>query len=197
MSEKKIKWIAITGTMACGKSTLIQFLKEMNYPIYDADQLSFELSLPNQIGYIQIVNQFGTDYLKEDLSLDRKKLAQNIFQDEKEKQKLEGILHPLIREKLLELKKKNQQISFVEVPLLFECGWEKDFDECWLITCSVETSKKRCMENRAMSEEEIMQRIAHQLSNEEKRKKADFVIENDGTFDQLKEKLLERLKQYE
>ena len=197
VSEKKIRWIAITGTMASGKSAVLQLLKQLGYPTVDADAISFQLMQKGEEGYRQSVACFGKDILEEDGSINRRKLASIIFQNNEKKQKLESILHPLIRAQLLAMKKQNKEISFAEVPLLFEAGWEKDFDECWLITCSLETCIQRCMEERKMEKQEILERIQAQMSVEEKKSKADVVIENDHDLNELEYKLKERLKQYE
>lgn len=170
MPEKKIRWIALTGTMASGKSTVLSLLKKAGYPVYSADEISRQLTQINQQGYQAIVLAFGKEMLSEDQTLDRVKLADIVFHDEAKRKQLEAILHPLIRHQIQEAKQQNQTISFVEVPLLFECGWEKDFDESWLVTCSQETCIKRCMENRKMSRQAILDRIRTQMSVEEKEK---------------------------
>ena len=193
-SEKKT-WIAITGTMASGKSTVLKYLKQLGYLTYDCDAINTSLQQVNQIGYIQIINSFGNDILDESKNIDRKKLASIIFSDMNKKVMLEKIMHPLILNELNEIKKNTQGLRFVEVPLLYELGWEKYFDEDWLVVSESSKLIERCIRDRNMNVTQINQRLKTQMSAEEKMKRASIIIHNDSTIDELYkniDKLIER-----
>ena len=103
-------------------------------------------------------------------------------------------MHPLILEKIYEIRDKHPFV-FIEVPLLYELGWEKYFDEDWLITCDESLCIERCIQNRNMTKEEVQARLNHQMSKESKMKKAKIVIENNGNIQELQKRidlLLER-----
>lgn len=192
-TEKKT-WIAISGTMASGKSSVLAYLKSLGYPTIDCDSINTNLQKKGEKGYLEILNQFGYDILDENEEIDRKKLAAIIFSNEKKKQQLENILHPLILEKCYEFKEKTNGLMFVEVPLLYELGWEKFFDEHWLITCSLKTCYKRCLKYRNMTKEQVSERINQQMDNELKKKKASVIIYNDTSLDDLYKKIDELLE---
>ena len=105
-SEKKT-WIAITGTMASGKSTVLRYLKSLGYDTYDCDSINFDLQQINQKGYIEIVNAFGDNILDEYKNIDRKKLASIIFSNEEEKKTITEI----ICERVTFLSKRNAEIN--------------------------------------------------------------------------------------
>lgn len=193
--SKKKTWIAITGTMASGKSTVLKYLKQCGYDTYDCDSINFDLQQINQKGYIEIVNTFGNNILDENKNIDRKKLASIIFSNELEKQKLEQIMHPLILEKLNDIRSNIQDLTFVEVPLLYELNWQKYFDEDWLVISEHSKLIERCIRDRNMKLNQIEERIKTQMNVEEKIKKAKVIIKNDSTlFDLYKQidQLIER-----
>lgn len=192
-SEKKA-WIAITGTMASGKSTVLKYLKQLGYDTYDCDTINFDLQQINQKGYIEIVNTFGINILDENKNIDRKKLASIIFSNELEKQKLEQIMHPLILEKLNEIKNNIQKLTFIEVPLLYELNWQKYFDEDWLVISDKSKLIERCIQNRNMNINQIEERIKTQMSVEEKIKRAKIIINNDSTLENLYKQINELIE---
>ena len=192
-NEKKT-CIAISGTMASGKSTVLSYLNQLGYPTINCDIINAQLQRVNEKGYLKIVESFGQDILNDNKEIDRKKLANKIFHNVEKKKVLESIMHPLILEEIFKMKEKYSYL-FVEVPLLYELGWEKYFDEDWLITCDESLCIERCIQNRNMTKEEVQARLNHQMSKESKMKKAKIVIENDGNIQELQKRidlLLER-----
>ena len=186
--------IAISGTMASGKSTVLSYLNRLGYPTYNCDIINAQLQEVNEIGYLKIVESFGEDILNDNKEINRKKLASIIFNDIEKKKILESIMHPLILKKIYEIRDKHP-FAFIEVPLLYELGWEKYFDEDWLITCDESLCIERCIQNRNMTKEEVQARLNHQMSKESKMKKAKIVIENNGNIQELQKRidlLLER-----
>ena len=192
-NEKKT-CIAISGTMASGKSTVLSYLNRLGYPTYNCDIINAQLQEVNEIGYLKIVESFKEDILNDNKEINRKKLASIIFNDIEKKKILESIMHPLILEKIYEIRNQNPFV-FIEVPLLYELGWEIYFDEDWLITCDESLCIERCIQNRNMTKEEVQARLNHQMSKESKMKKAKIVIENNGNIQELQKRidlLLER-----
>ncbi len=192
-NEKKT-CIAISGTMASGKSTVLSYLNQLGYPTYNCDIINAQLQEVNEKGYLKIVESFGEDILNDNKEINRKKLASIIFNDIEKKKILESIMHPLILEKIYEIRDKHTFV-FIEVPLLYELGWEKYFDEDWLITCDESLCIERCIQNRNMTKEEVQARLNHQMSKESKMQKAKIVIENNGNIQELQKRidlLLER-----
>lgn len=192
--EKKKTWIALSGNIASGKSSVLAYLKTKGYECYDCDQINAQLQQIHMEGYNQIVNWFGLDILNQDLSLNKRKIAELVFMDEGKRKQLEAIMHPLILEKLMEIKKQSQGVVFVEVPLLFELGWQKYFDETWLIISESKTLLERCMEKRNMSKKAFMMRYQAQMSVEEKIRSADVVIENNTDLISLYKRVDDVLK---
>ena len=193
-NEKKT-CIAISGTMASGKSTVLSYLNQLGYPTINCDIINAQLQKRDEKGYLKIVESFTEDILDDNKEINRKKLASIIFSDTYKKELLESIMHPFILERINEMKEK-YSLLFVEVPLLYELGWEKYFDEDWLITCDESLCYERCMRDRNMSYEEVKARLDHQMSREEKIKKAKVVIENNTNRNELYKKidlLLERI----
>ena len=192
-SQKKT-WIAITGTMASGKSTVLKYLKDLGYPTIDCDSINFDLQQKNQKGYLQIVDTFGKEILDEHDEINRKQLAHIIFSNSENKEKLEKIMHPLILERLDEIKEKHQKMTFIEVPLLYELGWEQYFDEDWLVVSENAKLIERCIENRQMNVDQINERIKHQMKAEDKIKKARVIIYNNTTLEELYKKIDELIE---
>lgn len=191
-----MKKIAITGTIGSGKSEVSRILKEKGYAVFDCDQVSYALSQPKMAGYNQIIERFD-DILLEDQSIDRKKLANIIFNDNQAKKDLENILYPLILQEMEKQSRKSDQVFFAEVPTLYESGWEVYFDQVLVVSVSKEVRDYRLKENRSMTSEQIKERVLAQISDEEKRSKADWIIENNGTKKELKNKIEKWLEEIE
>ena len=121
--EKKKAWIAISGTMASGKSSVLAYLKKKGYPVYDCDAINASLQEKGEEGYEKIVEVFGHGILNEQMEIDRKKLADLVFSNKNERKRLEGIMHPLILKCLEGIRSSLKTIALVEEPLLYEMGW--------------------------------------------------------------------------
>ena len=179
---------AVTGTIGSGKSLFMQIASRY-YPVISCDDVNSRL-----LDTSKEVKAAFSDCLSEG-KLDRKKVAAKVFADEKERKRLESFMHPLI---LAEVQKwMNEQSSpavFVEVPLLFESGWEKYFDKSILVYTPVKLLYKRLYQNRHMSYKEARSRIASQLSLREKKKRADIVLVNDAGREEFEERATGFLK---
>lgn len=198
MSKEAIgmKKIAITGTIGSGKSEVSRLLREKGYAVFDCDQVSYDLSQPNQAGYNQIIKRFE-GIVMENQMLDRKKLASIIFNDAQAKMDLQNILYPLILEEMEKQIKKSDTLFFAEVPTLYESGWEIYFDQVLVVSVCKEVRDFRLKQNRSMSLAQIEERVQAQISDEKKCALADWVIENNGTKEELKIKIEKWLEKVE
>ena len=180
--------VAITGNIASGKSQLENILKEYGYSVYDTDKIahSFLDELTEFYGYDVFTNGH----------IDRKKLGSLVFNNNDLKSKLEELIHPKIKKRIIEIFElhKNEKIVFISVPLLYETGFEKLFDKVILITVEKETQLKRLMGRNNLSEEEANKRIQSQIPQEQKINLANFVIKNNSSLLSLKENLNNILK---
>ena len=177
--------IGLTGGIASGKSTITNYIrKHKNIPILDADNLSRELIKPNTYGYKKILDYFGNKIIdnknNKKQEINRKLLRNIIFKNSKSKEWLEKLLHPLIKEKMIEecLHYKNNKTIVLVIPLLFEANFEDICTEIWLVKCPSELQRKRLVSRDEISEKEAYKIINFQLSFEEKRKFSDIILDN-------------------
>ena len=183
-SKNNQRRIGLTGGIASGKTTITNYIrKHKNIPILDADNLSRELIRPNTYGYNRILDYFGNKIIDNNNSekiINRKLLRSIIFKHSESKEWIEKLLHPLIKEKMIEecSQYKNNQTIVLVIPLLFEAKFEDICTEIWLVKCSKELQKKRLITRDKISEKEAYNSINHQLSFEEKRKFADIILDN-------------------
>src|SRR6056297_2278668 len=184
--------IGLTGGIATGKSTAAEYLKKKGAKIIDANQISNKITQKGEKGWKRVIDEFGKDILKEDGEFDREKLGEIVFSDAAKRKKLESLLHPLIiyemKEEAHEYLEKNQIVVFM-APLLYETGLNRFCDQVWVISASKKTQIKRLGKRNNLDRDAALKRINSQLSIEEKKKKADVVIENNSTIEELKEKL--------
>lgn len=190
-----MKVIGLTGGIATGKSTAATILRELGASIVDADELAREIVRPGQGAWREIVNAFGSRILRADKTIDREKLRRTIFQDEQARRRLESITHPRIRalakQKIKKLAAEGAQIIIYDVPLLFENQVHHWLRPVILIACDSAIQKRRLQQRDGLSEREIEQHLSAQMPLGEKRKLADFVIENDGDLRELKRQVRE------
>ena len=177
--------IGLTGGIACGKTTITDYIrKHKTIPILDADNLSRELIKPNTYGYKKILEYFGNKIIdnknNSERAINRKLLRNIIFKNSASKEWIEKLLHPLIKEKMIEecSQYKNTQTLVLVIPLLFEAKFEDICTEIWLVKCPRETQKERLMKRDKISEKEAYDSINLQLSFEEKRKFSDIILDN-------------------
>lgn len=196
--------IGLTGGIGTGKSTVSQILKDRGFPVIDLDVISHEVIEFSSV-VEKIVQNFGREVLDEDeagnCTISREKLGKIIFSDKKKRLALNSIMHPeilkVMHKKILECKSEKNKIIFVEVQLLFEVQWEKEFDYILLVATKRDMQVRRVLERDKRSEEEAWNIINSQMSLDEKREKSDFVIENDGNMDDLNKKVDKFLKSLE
>ena len=195
--------IGLTGGIGTGKSTVSQILKEKDFPVIDLDIISHEvIKFPKVME--KIIENFGKEVLEYNNTgnwiISREKLGRVIFGNREKRLILNSIMHPeilrIMREKILECKKENK-IIFVEIQLLFEVQWEKEFDYILLVSAEKETQIKRILARDKRSKEEALSIINSQMPLDEKKKRSDYVIQNDGNIQDLERKIDGFLKKIE
>lgn len=184
MSKKKV--IAITGIIGSGKSTLSDLLRKRGYLVLDCDQGSRLCMRQGTQGYQSIVEAFSNQILDLKGDIDRQKLGAIVFADPLQRKRLEAIQHPFILKWIQEeCQASKASLIFVEVPLLFECGWEQYFDESWVVLADEAVVIERLKQGRGMSDEAIQARLKTQMKSEDKIKKADRILVNNENIIEL------------
>ena len=174
--------IGLTGSIACGKSTVSKFLCEQGYTVVDADAISHRLTAPGGDALPAIREAFGDAVFCGD-ALDRRALGALVFADSSKRQALNAILHPMILERIyseLDAGDAPDTLIFGDIPLLYECHMEEHFDRIWVVSAQEETQLDRLMQRDGLTKEEALSRIRSQMPLEEKRRRADAVIHTDG-----------------
>ncbi|MFM2154759.1 MAG: hypothetical protein RL382_660 [Actinomycetota bacterium] len=177
--------IALTGGIGCGKSLAAQYFAELGALVIDADQLARAAIERGSAGFDEVVTLFGDSLLK-DGNIDRRALGEIIFKDPKAKVALENIIHPFVRKEFEEAvaSLKGDQVLVYEIPLLVETNAHERFDLVITVESEMENRIAR-LRGRGMHISEIEGRIAAQATREQRIEIADFLIENDGTEDEL------------
>ncbi len=180
----------LTGGIGSGKSTVAGLLEDYGVPVVSADELSRIVVSPGSEGLRQVAEEFGSSVIAEDGTLDRAKLAGIVFADPAKRRRLEEILHPRIRERFEQvldaLEKAGHEVAVYEVPLLFEKDLQGDMKAVMLVTAPEAVRVRRVCARDNVTETEVRARIAAQMPESQKRKRADYIIENDGNVDALR-----------
>ncbi|WP_415634382.1 dephospho-CoA kinase [Oenococcus sp.] len=191
----KIKKIGLTGGIGSGKTTVAKIFAELGYTIIDADQVAHEVVMPGRFELEEIKNAFGISVMK-GASLDRKKLGQMVFADPRALKKLNAILQPSIKQLMqmrMEFLENEGRVHtlIVDIPLLYERHWERDLDTVIVVDADKKTRIDRIMQRDHLSQQDAVNRIAAQMPLAQKAAMADFVIENTGDKDALKQCVLQ------
>lgn len=180
--------IGITGGIASGKSTVTDYLQKKGYAVIDADSVVHDLQAKGGKLYAVLVDWLGEDVLQADEELNRPKLAQLIFSNPDYLEKSAQLQNPIIRQELADRLADAQakyEIVFLDIPLLFEQGYADWCDQVWLVYVDEETQLDRLMNRNGYSRKEARQRIASQMSLEEKKEKANVMVDNNGGIEEL------------
>ena len=196
-----MKLVGLTGGIASGKTTVAKIMKRLGTAIVDADALSREVVEPGRDAWKAIVDTFGAEVLRPDQTLDRQKLRAVIFNNSTARKKLESIIHPRVRalaeERINQQAAAGYEIVVYEVPLLFEGNLHEWLRPVVLVACDADVQRQRLQQRDRLTPEEAQKHIDAQMSLEEKRRLADYVIENDGDLESLErqvEAVLKRIK---
>lgn len=196
-----MKLIGLTGGIASGKSTVAKILARLGAAIVNADVLAREVVEQGRDAWKEIVDTFGPDVLQPDQSLDRQKLRATIFTDAKARRTLESIIHPRVRtlaeQRIRQYGDAGYEVVVYEVPLLFEGNLQESLRPVILVACDIDTQRRRLQERDQLDAASAQKQIEAQMSLAEKRRLADYVIENDGGLDDLDRQVravLEKIK---
>jgi len=185
-----VKLVGLTGGIASGKSTVAEILKRQGAAIINADVLAREVVEPDRQAWTEIVNTFGIAVLQPDRTLDRQKLRAIIFDDAAARKKIESIIHPQVRalaeQRIREHAAAGYAVIVYEVPLLFEGNLQEWLRPVILVACDVDTQRNRLQSRDNLSAAQAQKHIDAQMSLEAKRRLADYVIENNGSLEDLK-----------
>lgn len=179
--------VGITGNIAAGKSTVEEFLKAKGHKVLNTDDIAHDLLLDEHVKQ-EIIKTFKRRDIMEKGELSRPKLGKIIFAHEDERKKLEGILHPLIREAIqhyFSAQESREKIVFVSVPLMFEAKFENLFDEILLVYADDDIRIKRLIERNDLSEEMAKNRLGLQMSQDKKKPLVAHIIFNNSSLDEL------------
>ena len=194
--------IGLTGSIATGKSTVTNMLKELGAFVIDCDKTARDVVAPGTRGLAKIEAAFGKDAIGADGSMDRVYIGDLVFRNPEMKKRLENILFPLIFEaldaELLRLEREGAMpVVFLDMPLLYEVKYDSYVDEVWLVYVPFEVQLSRLMKRNGYTKEEALLRIHSQISVDKKKSLAQQVIDNSGTLEDTKEQvrsLWERLQ---
>lgn len=188
--KKKMKLIGITGSIGCGKTTIADLIKKMGYIVFDADKWC--RNLYNQKDFLDVIKQ-NFPHVFENGVFYKRKLRNYVFSNNKELKKLEAIIHPFLKKKLISVIKKNaksDRLIFIEVALLFEMGWNKYCSSIIVADVDYEIQKQRVMKRDNISAQDFEKIVSVQLNNDYKKTLSDYVIDTDKTLNMLKIELI-------
>jgi len=178
--------VGLTGGIGAGKSTVADLFSQKGAVVIRSDELARQVIEPQTPGFQQVVDRFGKDFINSDGYIDRAKLAQVVFQDDAALKDLENIVHPLVRNKTNQIIEQHTSETIIvnEIPLLLEKKMESLFDFL-VIVISSEKNRLERLAQRGLTAEQATARMAKQVSDDQRKAAADFLIVNDGNLDQL------------
>lgn len=191
------KIIGITGGIASGKSTVTNFLRQEGYKVVDADALVHKLQNPGGRLYRILLEHFGQEIILENGRLNRLLLAKRLFSNPVELDWSKETQGEVIREELATLRDQlaqTEDVFFMDIPLLFEQGYDSWFDEIWLVYVDKKTQIERLMNRDHMNVAEAQARLESQWSLSKKKKLASHIIDNSGTQKELVEQVASLLE---
>lgn len=185
--------VGLTGGIASGKSVVSVMLAEKGALIIDADKVGHEAYAPESSCYHDVVAAFGEDIVAGDGTIDRKALGAKVFGDPAQRRRLEGIVWPWMRatmeRRFDELREEGAPIVVLEAAVLLEADWTPLVDQVWVVIVAPAIARKRIVERNGLTPEQADQRIGAQLTNAERAKHAHVIIENNGTIEELRERV--------
>ena len=182
--------IGLTGGILSGKSTVAGMLQDLGATVIDADKVGHECYKPRTEGWEKVVATFGKDILGAGDEIDRASLSQVVFKDADALHNLNNIMHPIIRkaveEKIKSCTGQGANVVVVEAPVFVEAGWGDLVGQIWVTAVPEDMAAKRFSQRSGLSEDEAVRRIKSQMSNEERIKHADRVIDTSRSIEQTK-----------
>lgn len=183
--------VGLTGGISSGKSTISSWFLQKGIVVLDADQIVKNLQRPNSPLVLKLAEEFGASIVNENGELARDVLGKIIFYDQEAKERLNAMIHPLVQAKLEEeierLKKVGEGLVVLDIPLLFESRFEALVDRTVVVYVSPDVQLQRLMKRDQIDREYALAKMNSQMSLDEKRARADYVLINNGTMGQLRE----------
>ena len=178
--------VGLTGGIGAGKSTVADLFSQKGAVVIRSDELARQVIEPQTPGFQQVIDRFGKEFVNSEGYIDRAKLAQIVFQDDAALKDLENIVHPLVRSRTNQINDQHTSETIIvnEIPLLLEKKMESLFDFL-VIVISSEKNRLERLAQRGLTTEQATARMAKQVSDDERKAAADFLIVNDGNLDQL------------
>ena len=184
--------VGLTGSIAVGKSFVLDSLRELGARVIDADAVAREVVEPGTAGLKAVVDAFGSEILKSDRSLNRAELGSIVFADDAKRKRLNSILHPFIIARQDEIMRRWEAetpdaIAVIDAALMIESGGYKRFDKLIVVHCQPEIQLDRLIKRDNISREDAQRRINAQMPQEEKKKHADFLIDTSKGFESARQ----------
>lgn len=191
--------VGLTGGIASGKSTVSGLFQQLGVPVICADELAHEAVKPGAPALEEIRREFGDESIDEKGNLDRAAMAALVFHDPSLRKKLESIIHPRVSEgknrRLEEFRRRGYAVVVVDVPLLYESGWEKEFDLVVVVHVPRHVQEQRLVDRDGMTHEDARARLDAQMPIEDKRARADRVVDNTGSVPYTREQVVAILRE--
>ena len=187
--------VALTGGIGSGKSAAGSGFEELGIPVIDSDAIAHQITAPNGQAIPEIVKTFGADYLTPEGALDRAKMRSLVFDDPRSLKLLESITHPLIKliseQTALRSLETNPPYIIFMIPLLFESqGWQGRFQKIVVVDCTIDHQIERVILRNNIHQDVIEKIIATQAPRAVRLQYADYVLNNNGSFDELKQQVI-------
>ena len=186
-----LRVFGLTGGIGSGKSAVAQRLRARGLPVVNADDLAREAVVPGSLGLERVVDYFGRGLLTPEGQLDRVQLGQIVFSDPEARRMLDSLIHPLVRllaaERFREIGERGAPLACYEVPLLYEGGLDRTYHPVLVVSAPLALREQRLAQRDGFDAAQIAARIAAQMPLEEKVRRADYVIDNAGTVEELAE----------
>jgi len=191
--------VGLTGGMGSGKSTVSQIMAELGAVIIDADKVGHEAYQAKTKTWQDVVAAFGKQVVAQDGSIDRKKLGAIVFGNPEQLERLNRVVHPrmfeMMKERIEQHRRQGIKVVVLDAAILFEANWTPLVDMIWVVIASEPVVVARAVARTGLPEDQIRARLRSQMSNEERIKRADKVIRNDGTIDELRVQVIDLCKQ--
>ena len=177
--------IGLTGSIACGKSTVSKELIRQGFPVIDGDLLARELTAPGGAAVNDIRSAFGDRYILPDGSMDRQAMGKLVFSDPLARNRLDHVMAPYLRdatvERIEQCRAQGAKLCFLDMPLLFEKGYDRYCDAVWCVWLPEDIQLQRLMERDGYTREESLSRMRAVMSSDEKANRSSVIIDNSGT----------------
>ena len=183
--------VGLTGGIGSGKSTAVKIFNELGIDSIDADDVAKNIIDSNKNARKLFIEEFGDKYILKNNKINREFLREDIFNDKSKIKKLESIIHPIVREEIFEFIQKSKSIyTIIDVPLIFETKSEDFYNKIVVVDCDTNTQILRASQRDNQTEESILKIIGNQATREERFSIADYVINNDSSYGNLKKEVI-------